>query len=114
MVKSYSRHRRKHSEHYERIKGEWEEFVRKYWEKHPNEKYCHACGERRRVELHHIIPRHIAPDRIFDESNLIPLCRCCHFRLGHLCDWDTYNPHVVEDAKNMLKLIRSRREEGEA
>jgi len=114
MVKSYKLHQKKHPEHYEAIKEQWEEFERKYWERHPDEKYCHACGERRHVELHHIIPRHIAPDKIFDESNLIPLCRACHFRLGHLCDWDSYNPHVVEDARAFFSLIQKRREEVKA
>jgi len=68
MTKSYSTHKKKHPEHYEKLKDEWEEFERKYWEKHPEEKYCHVCGERKNVELHHIIPRHIAPDKIFDEE----------------------------------------------
>lgn len=91
MVKSYSRHKSKNKHVYDDIKEEWERFEREYWEKHPDKKYCHACGERCRVELHHIIPRHIDPSKIFDEDNLIPLCRSCHFRIGHLCNWDLYN-----------------------
>lgn len=111
MVKSYYIHKKKHPEHYDNIKDKWEEFERKYWEKHPDEKYCHICGERKNVELHHIIPRHVAPDKIFDEDNLIPLCRACHFRWGHLCNWDDYNPHVREDAKMLSALISKRRKE---
>lgn len=111
MVKSYSVHRKRNEHVYDKIKSKWEEFERRYWEKHPDEKYCHACGERRRVELHHIVPRHVDPSRIFDESNLIPLCRSCHFRIGHLCDWDLWNPYVVEDASRLLETIRARRKE---
>ena len=109
MTKYYKVHQKKHPEHYEKIKEKWEEFEHEYWRKHPELKFCHACGEKHRVELHHIIPRHIDPSRIFDESNLIPLCRACHFRIGHLLNWDNYNPYVVEDARNIYRLIISRR-----
>ena len=112
MTKYKKVHEKKHPEHYENIKEEWIEFERKYWKEHPDEKYCHVCGEKKNVELHHIIPRHIAPDKIFDENNLIPLCRACHFRFGHLCNWDNYNPHIVEDAKMIHELILRRREHG--
>ena len=105
---NYTLHKKKHKNVYYKIKEEWERFEKEYWKKHPNEKFCHACGETKRVELHHIIPRHIDPSKIFDESNLIPLCRCCHFRIGHLRNWDNYNPNVVEDSELIFRLIKSR------
>ena len=107
-MKYYKSHQKKHPEQYEKIKEKWEEFEKEYWKKHPDEKYCHVCGERARVELHHIIPRHICPDRIFDESNLIPLCRACHFRWGHLNDWERFNPNIVEDAESLSNLHKKR------
>ena len=111
MTKHYAVHKRRHPEVYDKIKERWEEFEREYWKKHPNEKYCHICGERRNVELHHIVPRHVDPSRIFDESNLIPLCRCCHFRFGHLCNWDLWNPFIVDDAKDLREFLNQRKED---
>ncbi len=103
MTKYYKIYKKKHKENYEDIKELWEKFEKEYWEKHRNEKFCHICGEKKRVELHHIVPRHIDPSRIFDESNLIPLCRACHFRWGHLNDWDSYNPIIKTVAENLYE-----------
>ena len=111
MTKYYKVHQRKHSEHYDKIKEKWEEFERQYWKKHPEEKYCHICGEKKHIELHHIIPRHIDSSKIFDESNLIPLCRACHFRFGHLGNFEDWNPHIREDAEMMFKLVQDRKKE---
>ncbi len=108
-MKYYKSHKKKHKHVYKDIKDKWEQFEKQYWLKHPNEKYCHACGTTRKIELHHIIPRHIDPSKIFDENNLIPLCRCCHFRIGHLRDWDSYNPNVIEDTKIIYSLINKKR-----
>lgn len=108
LLRSYFHHRKKNKKHYDDIKEKWEEFERQYWKKHPHEKYCHVCGETHKVELHHIIPRHVDPSKIFDENNLIPLCRCCHFRFGHLCDWDNYNPNIVKDAKTIFNMMHMR------
>ena len=65
------------------------------------------------MELHHICPRHICPDKIFDENNLIPLCRHDHLIFGHLGNWDYWNPHVKEDAEMIYNLIQKRKEEFE-
>ena len=110
-MKYYQSHKKKHADVYSNLQEKWHEFEQRYWRKHPSEKYCHACGSKRHVELHHIVPRHIDSSKIFDESNLIPLCRCCHFRIGHLLDWDNYNPNVRKDAANFLALIKARRKE---
>ena len=107
----YKKHQKKHKKHYKDIKDKWEEFERKYWEKHPQEKYCHICGSTKKVELHHICPRHICPDKIFDESNLIPLCRKDHFTWGHLENYEWWNEHIREDAKLLYALFKKRKEE---
>ena len=41
-------------------------------------KECHRAG---RLEVHHLIPVHRAPERELDPSNVVVLCRTCH--LGH-------------------------------
>ena len=107
-MKYYKSFQKKYKEVYKDIKDKWEEFEKQYWKKYPDEKYCHICGEKKKIELHHIIPRHIAPERIFDENNLIPLCHSCHFRWGHLNNWLLYNPKIVIDAENLYKIHQLR------
>lgn len=113
--KMYKKHQKAHKEHYKKIKGNWSDFERKYWKNHPDEKYCHICGETKDVQLHHIIPRHIDPNKIFDEDNLIPLCQPCHFRFGHLRNFEKYyDPDVRAFAKNALARIKKIRAEEDA
>ena len=40
---------------------------------------CSLCGKWvENIEVDHIIKRSIAPDRVFDETNLQLLCNICH------------------------------------
>jgi hypothetical protein len=64
---------------------------------------CSGCDSTRELEAHHIVPFHIDPDRELDVDNLIPLCRECHYQIGHLRDWQTANPHVRDDAAVYLQ-----------
>ena len=111
MTKYYKVHQKHHKEVYSNIQDKWEEWRKQYIKKHKNEMYCHVCGEKHKLELHHICPRHICPDKIFDENNIIVLCHSCHFRIGHLNNWDIWNPHVAEDSKLIYNLLQRRREE---
>lgn len=63
--------------------------------------WCAACGyipKRGTNDVHHIIPRHLAPwlaDQLF---NLITLCeiRRCHIEVGHFGNFRRYwNPEIV-------------------
>ena len=65
--------------------------------------YCAACGTTKELEVHHIIPFHIDASRELDTANLLTLCQDCHFYIGHLKDWNRYNPQVRDDA---LALFR--------
>jgi len=69
---------------------------------------CAATGSTADIEVHHITPVHVAPDRELDPDNLITLCRPMHFWLGHGGDWRAYNPYVVFDAGSFRWRIRSR------
>ena len=40
---------------------------------------CQHCGKHGRMECDHRIPLDIAPDRMYDETNLQSLCSDCHF-----------------------------------
>lgn len=64
---------------------------------------CEACGRKTMLEVHHIIPFSIAPDKELDPKNLITLCENkkngvnCHLLFGHLGDYKRFNPNVKAD-----------------
>lgn len=69
---------------------------------------CMACGHRGRgLQVHHIKPFHLHPNLELDPNNLITLCeikgREHHLLLGHLDDWESYNPNVRADVKHFHK-----------
>jgi hypothetical protein len=61
-------------------------------------RHCAVCDTTDHLEVHHIEPFHVNPDRELDTSNLITLCEkpghSCHFVFGHFHDWYKYNPEV--------------------
>jgi hypothetical protein len=68
---------------------------------------CAACGKREFLNVHHIYPFHLFPDRELDQSNLITLCRDHHFSLGHAgVSWSAYNPDVRIDAQAYRSFLR--------
>ena len=73
---------------------------------------CAGCGTDQLLEVHHVLPFHLYPERELDPTNLITLCQTpemhCHFRLGHLANWRSYNKNVREDAAQQLKRIKER------
>ena len=73
---------------------------------------CAACGERKKVEVHHVEPVSWNPARELDSTNLISLCEQGshndHFLLGHLLDWHSKNDSVRVDVANLLREIRTR------
>jgi 5-methylcytosine-specific restriction endonuclease McrA len=47
--------------------------------RHGNERFCVRCRHvSYQVEVDHIIPREVAPGRIFSQTNLQVLCVPCH------------------------------------
>jgi len=64
---------------------------------------CYACGytppsSRHSNDVHHILPRHIAPLLVDAAFNLLTLCRKydCHLRFGHFGDYRRYwNPEII-------------------
>jgi 5-methylcytosine-specific restriction endonuclease McrA len=38
---------------------------------------CHDCGALAQC-VHHIVPRSVAPARVYDETNCMSLCNECH------------------------------------
>jgi predicted restriction endonuclease len=69
---------------------------------------CAACGSEKTLEVHHIEPFHVNPDKELDITNLITLCKTCHFIFGHLMDYNSWNISVREDAKVYLSKVKNR------
>ena len=77
---------------------EWPRVRAQFLHLHPN---CAACSSTVRLQVHHQYPFHLDPTKELDPTNLITLCmatRECHLLVGHLDDWEDYNPQVVADA----------------
>lgn len=70
---------------------------------------CQACGARDSLEAHHIEPFHERPELELDVSNLVALCRRCHFVFGHLGCWQCSNPKVIEDATQYRSRVEQYR-----
>lgn len=52
----------------------WAKFRRMWLSDHPLCARCNRLGEC----VHHIVPRHVAPERMYDASNVMTLCESCH------------------------------------
>jgi hypothetical protein len=69
--------------------------------KHPR---CAVCGLTTKLEVHHVIPFHIAPALELEPSNLLTLCENgkygirCHQLIGHLGSYQRVNPAAWSDA----------------
>ena len=70
---------------------------------------CQMCGIKRKLEVHHVEPWHLAPELRYEPSNLITLCRECHFRFGHWLNWKDSNPGI----KGLCKYAQAVRTEGD-
>ena len=75
--------------------------MNKYRKEHPT---CAWCG-RPGVDVHHIVPLHVAPERAADPENFISLNRrpACHHILGHVGNWKTGSNCKVREMCGMLQ-----------
>jgi 5-methylcytosine-specific restriction enzyme A len=73
---------------------------------------CQACGRTNNLEVHHIKDYSEHPELELDDDNLITLCSGgtkCHFVFGHLGNWKSINPDVVNDSTWFRVKIEQRR-----
>lgn len=71
--------------------------------------HCAACGRNSKLEVHHIEPVHINPERELDPTNLITLCSSpCHIVFGHLMDWKSWNTNVIKDSMVYLNKYQNK------
>ena len=74
--------------------SQWRKFRKSYLEAYPK---CAVCGSSNKIEVHHILPFHIAPNKELDLDNLITLCENkkyginCHLLIGHLGNYRQFN-----------------------
>jgi hypothetical protein len=94
--------------HYGLRSSQWNSIRNKFVEKHP---CCSACGSTKLLNVHHIFPFHEYPEMELEESNLITLCFNCHFLFGHLKNWKSHNPNVVNDSNWFRQKLAHRPQE---
>lgn len=78
------------------------------------ESCCQVCGRRELLNVHHVQPFHLFPSLELEPRNLITLCEGptgCHLLLGHLGNWERWNPEVREDAAHLWLKIAARRKD---
>lgn len=74
-----------------------------------NNTKCAACGSTKDLEVHHIVPVHIDSSKELDMDNLITLCaESCHILFGHLMDFKSHNPSVIDDCIIISNKISNR------
>jgi len=80
-----------------RYRGSVRKAMRKHKDENPN---CVWCGRSKKVEIHHIEPVSVSPEKAGDPNNLISLCRKppCHQVIGH--DGD-FGRRYVENVKEV-------------
>lgn len=83
----------------------WPAARRKHLQTSPR---CEACERDTSIEVHHVIPYHIAPDLELAPGNLMTLCQDCHFIFGHYSDWRSHNVTVRVDAAAWIERVRCR------
>lgn len=95
----------------DRIQGKAPKGARrsKHWRRVRNEHlkrqpFCVVCQGTRNLEVHHLVPFHIAPDLELDPGNLLTLCEDkryglnCHLLIGHVGNYRRVNPVAHLDA----------------
>jgi hypothetical protein len=88
----------------------WPEVRKAFLKTHPT---CAACGGNKKLEVHHMMPFHIDPSKELDPKNLITLCEekshNDHLIFGHLLDFKSMNPNVLDDTKAYLGELKKRK-----
>lgn len=89
--------------------SEWARVRKAFLEVYP---VCEACGGTEHLEVHHVKPYHLFPSLELNPMNLMTLCdspsRKCHFVIGHLTDWRSYNVDARADAAALRSKIENR------
>jgi len=80
--------------------SKWRKVRKEHIKKHPR---CALCNSNKKIEVHHKIPFHIAPDLELEPENLMTLCESgekgviCHRFFGHLSNYRKWNLAIEQD-----------------
>jgi len=85
--------------------GKWPDVRKSYVAEHPA---CEACGLGGDVQVHHVKPVTLYPEKDLDKDNLITLCPRCHMTFGHLGHTRAHNPLVRQDAARHRVRVETR------
>lgn len=89
--------------------GKWPAVRRRHLAEHPS---CIACGTAENLEVHHLLPVHLFPEKELEPSNLVTLCESpshnCHLLFGHGLCWSAYNEKCVELSASTLYCVKFR------
>ena len=83
----------------------WRKLRNIYIKKHP---YCEICGHYSLSnDVHHIAPKHLFPEKLLEEDNLIALCRKykCHLRFGHFGNYREYHNPEIKSLIDIGKIM---------
>ena len=82
------------------------------WRKQHIKTLCDGCGKKavflKPLELHHLEPFHLAPQREKDPTNVATVCRRCHQLICHLDNFKSYNINAKMDLAELLEKIKNR------
>ena len=90
---------------------DWKRVRKEHLKLHP---YCAVTGSKKKCIPHHIQPFHERPDLELDPTNLITLSGKKilgvkpHQFFGHLGNFRSANPNVVEDCKEWYNKLKTR------
>lgn len=88
--------------------GRWRYVRKAYLKKNPE---CEMCGHKKHLEVHHIVPYWLAPEKELDQNNLITLCGVrgykCHLLWGHFKNYKKYNENIRSDALYLLSKLNN-------
>lgn len=88
---------------------QWPEVRERHLRLHPE---CAFCGGTKKLNVHHKRPFWLFPELELAPLNLITLCEGakwlnCHFIIGHLLAWKSFNPAVDYDVRSWrMKILR--------
>lgn len=78
---------------------------------------CQWCGGVALLEVHHILPFHLSPERELDDLNLITLCEApglnCHLIYGHHGDWHSFNVNITSQVASHHAELLAASKQGE-
>jgi hypothetical protein len=79
----------------------WRKVRKQHLKNHPR---CYVCGSKKKIEVHHIVPFHVAPDLELEPDNMMTLCERkkyginCHLLIGHFGNYQRVNTNCRTDA----------------